>query len=87
MSLITLLQSVSDGELEEELRRRKQDKKPPLLPFYNTARLVEVVISGINETWDSGKEPKDFQQHVFEVALETFYGPGIWGPYHKAIKG
>lgn len=44
--------------------------------------LVDEYVESVRET---GREPKDSTQYIFEATVELFYGPGIWEEINKLI--
>jgi hypothetical protein len=84
------IESYSTEELEAELERRKLvDAIPRPLPrdkqdFTALAHMCHNYVSSV--CGPDQRRPKNIEVEIFETAIETFYGPEVWGPINKALK-
>lgn len=75
-------------ELEDEIKRRKDNK--PKSKDYDKINWVSVVGYAINavKSIDDGKGiPKDFEQLMMELVMETVYGVEVWEWWNDKLKG
>ena len=74
------LNGVTNEELEEEMKRRKEEKKHPLAPLLvpDFKPLREMIIKGIQWAAKNKYMGDDFQHYVYEAAMEAVYGQGFW---------
>ncbi len=70
-------------ELEKELKCRKMEKPKMLMEpkFANLRRSVENYINYISS--EDYREYSEHRLHIFEKAVEAFYGNGVWDWYNK----
>lgn len=83
------LNDYNDEELQEELEKRKKATipipnciHPDLKPLMKALRIYLEAIMTNDHTDQSNEE-----HNIFEVALETFYGPTIWDWINGQSKG
>jgi hypothetical protein len=67
-------------QLEAEIERRKKEanKPPKMLQSLYFARLQEICKEYIDYLHKECSDNGDFEQYIFEAALEVFYGEGVW---------
>jgi hypothetical protein len=76
------LDEISNEELEDELRLRKEkkNKRPELLPMSiiesNLPKLIKTCEYYLDEINNGKAEPDD--HYIFEAALDGCYGKDIW---------
>jgi len=89
-----LLSSFSEGELNEELKRRKKKEKelknirPQKLESPNMEKLDKFCEMYMDYVEDSNLEDNDLDNYAFEALIESLYGNRIWKwrDYIQSIK-
>jgi hypothetical protein len=85
MSSYGRLASFSMEELQAEIERR-QNTKPKRLPrtdWIKVSHYVEMVVDQLDL---NNSLPKDFEQHLMEIVLETMYGKEIFKWWNNKLK-
>lgn len=80
---------VTDEELAAELARREaeNDVRPQAIPVPDWSPLVQYLEEGMDKVETEGEVPKDFEQYIYETALEALYGPNVWDWWNKHKSG
>jgi predicted membrane GTPase involved in stress response len=80
------LSDYSDEELQEELEKR-QKLKDILQPLDNIdySSVYASAVEYMAELSESGREPKDCQQHMYEDVMEAVYGKKVWDYINKIL--
>lgn len=83
------IRDYSDYELQAELKRRAENKRPIPQPLASIDwNLVEEhainAVEYVSET--SGELPKALEAMLFESVMEAVYGPEIWDWWKDNIK-
>jgi hypothetical protein len=83
------LEQLSDEQLEAELARRAEAKKQAAIPKpldnIDWVPLTNYVVTSVKEVANGDGEPKDFEHWLFEMVMETIYGPDIWKWWNKQL--
>ncbi len=81
------LKKASVEQLKAELAEREKlgPPRPRMQPDFS--KLETFIKEGVQQVAHEGCSPKDFNQYVFELAMEAFYGREIWDWYNKANEG
>jgi len=74
------LKEYSEKELQQELNDRKQRKQDTPTPVEEPdySDVFASAVEYITELSETGSEPKDYPQYVFETVMEAVYGKNVW---------
>lgn len=77
-----MLNDTPTADLEAEIARRKNEQedaaRPRPLVQPELSRLERYLAEGIEAVASHKRLPKDFDNFVYELAMEAFYGRDIW---------
>lgn len=79
----------SKEELEEALEKKQAEEevkdRPVLIDLPDLTELKKSCEFQIQEVIDGKHVDSDSDHYIYEAAMETFYGKGIWGWINKHI--
>ena len=94
MSLIADLQNYRDGELQDELDRRKQalaDKaKPIMIKTPCLTELKKMIQDRVDKIHDKGENmytDDDFGYYLQECVFKTFFGEDYYAWFNRTVHG
>lgn len=73
-----MLTNFSDDQLRDELKRRRDEKKPKQLPTPDFTELGILCNEYIESIHSKGWADDDSKEFIFEAALRAFYGMDIF---------
>ena len=82
-----ILEQFSTKQLLEELEKR--NKPLPVIPLpkkeMNWDNIIHEITQGMQHLNNHNCLPKDFENEVYQLALEAVYGMNIWHWYNEII--
>jgi hypothetical protein len=83
--MVKTLSQASVEELEAELERRKRGETPDPRDFSNTDFLpiYRMALAHVQEMVRTQDSDEDFEHGLYEMVMETVYGPEFWDWHNK----
>lgn len=73
-----MLENISTRELEKESERQTREEKPRSIDNPDITRLQNICCEYINDLASDGYVDEDYEQYIFEAAMETVFGKDVW---------
>ena len=77
------LENISDADLLAEVERRNRMAIPKPLKKINWKMLIALAQEGVGSVAGTGNPGKDFEEYMFQQAMECIFGPDVWKWWNK----
>lgn len=80
--MLPRIEEIDTDDLRKELERREIEEKTQAIPRAvespDLTALKEICREYIDDLAEDGRADEDYNEYVFEVAIQTFYGDSVW---------